>query len=254
MNEKTTEPLLDAHRGGTGSSATSRVSMENATQINEGAVGKIHQILLKVHNVFKGKEKTRALEMVYKQMKDEGWQNIDLDLLLTKYGFLKKIKSDIIKIPDTFRKIQKGQKGEEGFEEGIVMTDLSERGKNLVVSSNEMSYEAPEHREEFLRKLVEENPEHARRLRDIDLNALNENLDQLSAEAINNNFFIYVDVPFLVLKPDGSFDIVLADFENMVINTTFPQDKLEHFLGENMTSFKTMVRESKEYLQQIFPE
>jgi hypothetical protein len=93
---------------------------------------------------------------------------------------------------------------------GELMTDLSENGKNLVLSSASF---LEDRREEYVRSLIEHTPVLAEALRHINEKAVERQLDQIADALIKKRINAYADVFFLVVKPDSTFEIYIADLD-----------------------------------------
>lgn len=96
-------------------------------------------------------------------------------------------------------------------QKGILITDLSDDGKNIVLSQNNVTTSE-------IKKLYQEKPQQMANFAqaehltsDIDISRV----DTLAEKATQAGLDLHTDTWFIVVKPDGSYEFLLGDFTDI---------------------------------------
>lgn len=212
MNEKSQQELT-VTRTGEGSSKTLNLLLEVEDQLGAGSVGSVQRFKLD-----RGKDKEPAY-FAYKRFYTEDPSG-------------RRIKRTI-EIHDRLISSPHGQEitlpTMRYTDRGLFMTDLSEGGKNLVMATNDST----EEKIREIKKVNEENPTFINNFTE-KIDVFEENwkknfkvqAETLARRLANAHISIHGDSVFCVIKPDGTYQLKIADLDNVQIDDQSNTDSL----------------------------
>ncbi|GEM_PF-3982498 len=173
-----------------------KVSLENPerkkTILGGGAEGEVRRV---VTTIEKG---TRVKERILVHKKFE--HLADIEKHMQKYDALKKLR---LPVPETFRKT----------DDGILMTDLTDNGQNLVLSYNDLNRKKIYHLRQTYPQLFEKYDT-------IDLTKLSETtINSIQIAAQHGIEFTNIDPWMFVMRPDGTYGFIITDMLNINLNS-----------------------------------
>lgn len=187
-----TEDQFSAERHGYGRTKIVQIEAVTDKKLGEGLTGSVSRIQVESR---RGKRHPFALKVIDKI----GYDQEFLDRQLRIYQKMKDIPDFSSHIPFTFRKT----------DNGFLITDLTENDKNLVISWNDCNHKS-------ISTIRKNRPELFANLKKINLDELEEQISEISKKLTQNDIYFAFDSLFLVIKPDGSFDTILGDLDNMM--------------------------------------
>lgn len=224
---------LKAHRPGHGTAADTTLSILEQAPMAEGGYGVIYKIKARISNAMEGENSDRQLPLVYKLIKPEMFVMCNFDKILAWHTYLKSLKSKSIQVIPTYRITH----------QGFVMTDLTENGQNLVFSTNELFNLGAE---AFFSRMMIKQPTLTKLFKRTNLIPVFTQLQSMAKEANQHQFRLPADSIFFVMKPDGTFQVIVADFEN------FKKSNDEERNNLSVKLLISLLQESQEILGELF--
>ncbi len=214
MNTDAREPTMSVFRAGKGNTHAVDVPINDLQFIGEGAVGTVHRVTISPR-----REGLEPLYFAYKKL-----DSSDPNRIQTAYT----IHQKLLELPhgrqftvQTFR----------FTDEGLFMTDLSEGGKNLVVSSNDLEKDVLLE----ARQINKKNPNFISNfVQKEDLIANEEEweaefekrADVIARETAEAGIKLQGDSIFFVIYPDGEYRLFVVDLDNVKLYENYPSDNL----------------------------
>jgi len=178
--------------------------------LGSGAEGQVRR----VSTIVERNGKYREVNLVHKKFEHPA----DIKKHMEVYRELQRLG---LPVPSTFRETS----------DGILMTDLTDNGRNLVLSYNELNRK----RLYFLKQKV---PQLFDKFNSLDLSKIIESMQTLIEKAsLNEVNFDNVDTWTFIMKPDGTYSFILNDLLNIKLHET-PSDRLKN---ENLRTFETFA-------------
>lgn len=187
------------------------------TVLGGGAEGVVRRVVTRVEKG--GRTKERVL--VHKK-----FENLpDIEKHMERYDALKKLG---LPVPETFRRT----------DDGVLMTDLTDNGQNLVLSYNDLNRKK-------MYRLRHTHPQLFEKYDAIDLTkipAATTSAIQVAAE--HGIEFDNIDPWMFVMEPDGSYRFIITDMLNVNLNSSS-----KNILNENMQGVDTIRMMLEEFQQ-----
>jgi hypothetical protein len=213
MSSDSESSTMHVHRKGTGTSKTVEVPAIPSEFLGSGAFGSVTRI-----DIPRGAGE-EPLHFAYKRLNVPRPERIDATYELHRK--LLNLPHGREYIASTFRYTN----------EGYLMTDLSEGGKNVVMSTNDNTNEVIGEAKRIAEKNPNFIPGFVSRIDPLEgtptsSEEFKNQAELIARELSDANISMEADATFFVIYPDGHYKLYVADFDNVKENAHLKKDEL----------------------------